>query len=47
MSIFVFLVAGIAMLPIFSLAAWLWLEVTGANDEMTSLANSSGLYLSH
>ena len=47
MSFIVLLVAGIAVLPMFALATWLWLEVTRANDEMTLLANSQGMNLSH
>ena len=47
MSIVVLLVAVIAVLPTFALAAWLWLEVTGASDEMSALANSQRMDLSH
>ncbi|MEO8155370.1 MAG: hypothetical protein ABI605_20065 [Rhizobacter sp.] len=48
MSIVVLLVASIAVLPSFALATWLWLEVTGQSDELSSLAKGSqGMDLTH
>jgi len=45
MSIVALFVAGIAVLPAFALATWLWLAVTRVHDEMSSFAGFEGMHL--
>ena len=43
MSIAGLLIAAIAVLPAFGLAAWAWLAIASANDDLSSFVGIEGM----